>query len=152
VQIPFSFVARAQEGEIKITTASKEALELFNQGLAKWDNLHIQAAEELFNKAVAKDKDFAMAHCYLAWIAGSEKDRIDHLNKAVALADKFTKGERLLILSSQAFYEDNPKKAQELLEQLVTLHPKDKRAHQFCPSLQPVGLLLFGAGEVRRSG
>ena len=53
----------------------------------------------------------------------------EHLNKAVALADKVSNGERLLILSAQAGANGNVKGVKEDLDQLVAAYPNDERAH-----------------------
>jgi tetratricopeptide (TPR) repeat protein len=51
------------------------------------------------------------------------------LNKAVALADKASEGERLLILATQAGANAEAAKQKELLDKLVAAHPNDERAH-----------------------
>jgi tetratricopeptide (TPR) repeat protein len=55
----------------------------------------------------------------------------DHLKHAVAMADKASEGERLMIEATQASVENNPVKAIQLSEQLVQKFPNDKRAHYF---------------------
>jgi tetratricopeptide (TPR) repeat protein len=51
------------------------------------------------------------------------------LNKAVALADKASEGERLQILATQAANNGDAVKQKEYLEKLVAAYPNDERAH-----------------------
>ena len=55
-----------------------------------------------FDKAIALDPEFASAELARANAAGTAKEFFEHLNKAVALTDKASEGERLLILANQA--------------------------------------------------
>src|SRR6185295_7060623 len=56
------------------------------------------------------------------------KEFFDHLKKAVALADKASNGEKLLILGNEAGANGNAAKQKDLLEQLVAAFPNDERA------------------------
>ena len=61
--------------------------------------------------------------------AGTAKEFFEHLNKAVALADKASEGERLLILANQAGANGDAVKQKEYFEKLVAAYPNDERAH-----------------------
>ena len=60
-----------QSTDFTYTTKSSEALKLFNQGLDELDMLQLDRARGLFDQALAKDPDFAMAHFYRAQTAVS---------------------------------------------------------------------------------
>jgi uncharacterized protein HemY len=47
----------------------------------------------------------------------------------VALADKASDGERMLIQATEAGANANPTKQKEILEKLVAAYPNDERAH-----------------------
>lgn len=51
------------------------------------------------------------------------------MKKAVALADKASNGEKLLIVATEAGANANAPKQKENLEQLVSAYPNDERAH-----------------------
>ena len=54
--------ARAdQPGVLPITTKSKQARDLYLQGMVKLENLHAEEAFQDFHKAVQLDPDFALA-------------------------------------------------------------------------------------------
>ena len=110
--------------EIPITTNSDEALELFLKGRDMYDNLKTPQAAELFDKAIALDKDFAMAYLYRANSGGGYKIYRENLSKALDLLDKVTEGEKHLILYSNA---DNSIEQKAKLDTLLNLYPEDKR-------------------------
>ncbi|MEE8114818.1 MAG: tetratricopeptide repeat protein [Nitrososphaerales archaeon] len=120
----------AQKGEIPITTSSKEALELFKKGRDKWHDVEPAAAAPLFEQAIQKDANFAMAYLYRARSGGGFNVSRQNLDKAVRLVDKVSSGERLWILAVQAAFDEDQPKRKEHLEELVKLFPSDKRVHQ----------------------
>lgn len=121
-----------KEGEIPITTSSDEALELFKKGRELTENIKPQKAIPYFEKAVAKDSNFALAHLNLAfpyYNAGNTEKAFDAYYKALALVDKVSEGEKLLILAFKEGVDGNTTKVKELYQKLVKAYPKDKRAH-----------------------
>ena len=119
----------ATADKIPVTSSSEEARTLFLRGQALADQLQLQDARQLFEQAAAKDPSFAMAHCNLALTAPTTKEFFAHLNEAVTLSDKASKGERLLILAVQAGASADPAKALDYSEQLAAAYPGDERAH-----------------------
>jgi tetratricopeptide (TPR) repeat protein len=105
-------------------TASKEALALFVQGRDKVENLEDPGA--LFEQAIQKDPEFAMAYLFAG--RGNPEFR-KNVEKAATLADKASPGEREWILAARDQSEGNPSGRKEHLDQLLKLHPSDKRAH-----------------------
>ena len=117
------------KGAIALTTASDEARQLYLQGRALSENLRAHDGRKLYEQAAAKDPTFAMAHYQLATNSATAKDFFDHLKEAVALSDKVTDGERLMIQALEAGGNANPSKALELQQELVAKYPNDERAH-----------------------
>jgi tetratricopeptide (TPR) repeat protein len=121
--------ASANRGKIPLTTKSEEGRKLYDKGLALSDQLRPHDARQLFQQAAAKDPDFAMAHYELALNSPTPKEFRAHLDQAVALADKASEGERLLILSLQSGADAQPTKALEYAREAATKYPEDARAH-----------------------
>jgi tetratricopeptide (TPR) repeat protein len=119
--------ASAQQGDMPITTSSKEALALFIQGRDKAENLEQTAAIPLFDQAIQKDPGFAMAHLARAQSAGNFNQFREHLGHAVSLAEKVSPGERHWILAAQAQADNDLATAKEHIDQLLKLFPADKR-------------------------
>jgi len=117
------------DGKIPITTPSEAAKKEYLQGRDLADNLRVTDALEHFDKALALDSTFAIAHLARANASGTPKEFFAHLKMAVAHSEKASDGERLLILAAEAGANANPAKQKEHLEKLVAAYPKDERAH-----------------------
>ena len=121
--------ATSGSGKIPVTTASEDARKEFLQGQDLAERLLIQDSIQHFDKALSLDPNFALAELSRANSSPTAREFFDHLKKAVGLADKASKGEKLLILGTEAGANGNAAKQKEFLEQLVAVHPNDERAH-----------------------
>jgi tetratricopeptide (TPR) repeat protein len=120
--------ASADAAKIPITTASDEARKEFLLGRDLSERLLGQESLQHFDKAVALDPDFASAELALANNAATAKDFFDHQKKALALADKASEGEKLLILANEAGANGDVGKQKDYLDKLVAAYPNDERA------------------------
>ena len=116
-------------GKIPVTTSSEEARQAYLEGQVLLDNVGVTGARPFFETAVAADPNFALAYLRLAFTQTNPSDFRAQVQKASALADSVSEGERLWIQSVEAANQGNPAKALELLQQLVTAYPNDERAH-----------------------
>ena len=124
-------------GKIAVTTSSEDARKEFLQGRDLQEKLQIQDSIQHYDKAISLDPNFALAELNRAQVSPTGKEFFDHLKKAVALADKASNGEKLLILGNEAGANGNAAKQKELLDQLVAAFPNDEAG-----PLQPGWLLL----------
>ncbi len=116
-------------GKIAITTTSEEARKEFLSGRDLAEKLRITDSIQHFDKAIALDPNFALAHLNRANVSPTAKEFFDHLKHAVALSAKASDGERMLIQATEAGANANPTKQKEILDKLVTAYPNDERAH-----------------------
>lgn len=121
-------VASASEGKIPITTKSDEARQEFLQGQSLSDRLLAQDSLQHFDKAIALDPDFASAELARANSSPTTKEFFEHQQKAAALADKASEGERLMILANGAGANAEVVQQKDYLEKLVAAYPNDERA------------------------
>ena len=122
-------VTAVNKGKVPVTTNSEEARKLHAEGLKFADQLRPHEARQLFEKAVAKDPNFAMAHYDLAGASPNAKATTEHLDHAVALSKNATEGERLTILAFKAINNGDPAKWVDYLKQVTAAYPEDERAH-----------------------
>jgi tetratricopeptide (TPR) repeat protein len=123
IAIAVSSIAFGQNKEMPLT-GSKEAVALFVQGRDKIENL--EDAGTLFEQAIQKDPNFAMAYLF----AGRTNQEVrKNLEKAVSLAGKVSPGEREWILAAKEQADGNLVGRKAHIEQLLKLHPNDKRVH-----------------------
>ncbi len=121
--------AREDGSTVALTTGSEEARKLYLQGRTLAEQLRAHDGRELFQQAAAKDPTFAMAHYQLAVNSATAKEFFDHTKEAVALADRVSDGERLMILALEAGGNADPAKSLGYVQQLVAKYPGDERAH-----------------------
>ncbi len=117
------------DGKIPVTTTSPEAKAEFLQARDMIEKLQVTDSLPHFRKAIELDPAFAWAELALAQNSPTGTEFFEHLNKAVALAEKASNGERLLILAAQAGTNNDALQQQEYFEQLVTAYPEDERAN-----------------------
>jgi tetratricopeptide (TPR) repeat protein len=138
-------VASASEGKIPITTKSEEARQEFLQGQSLSDRLLAQDSLQHFDKAIALDPDFAVAELARANNSPTTKEFFEHQQKATALAEKVSDGERLLILANQAGANAEVIKQKDYLEKLLTAYPNDERAQLIA------GNFYFGQQQIEEA-
>ncbi|KPJ65411.1 hypothetical protein AMJ44_10250 [candidate division WOR-1 bacterium DG_54_3] len=118
-----------ENGKIPITTKSQEAREYYLQGRELWEKLRFQESIQFFEKAIAEDSGFAMAYLNLSFVVPNAKGFWENLDKAKALVDKVSEGERLWITGLEAGAHAYAMKQRELYRKLVEAYPQDERAH-----------------------
>ena len=121
--------SNAPAGKIPVTTSSEEARKEFLAGRDLSEKLRITDSIAHFDKALSLDPNFALAELLRANVSPTPKEFFDHLKKAVALADKASDGERMLIQAAEAGANGDPTKQKEILDKLVAAYPNDERAH-----------------------
>jgi Flp pilus assembly protein TadD len=113
---------------VAITTSSAEARTLYTRGRELSEQLRPHDARQQFEQAAAKDPAFALAHYSLALNSASAREFRGQLDQAVALSDKASDGERLMIQALQAGANGDSKKSLEYTRELVAKYPRDPRA------------------------
>ncbi|HJP92474.1 MAG TPA: tetratricopeptide repeat protein [Pyrinomonadaceae bacterium] len=121
--------ATAKNGKIPVTTSSEEARKEYLAGRDLQEKLRITDSIAHFDKAISLDPNFALAELNRANVSPTAKEFFEHLKKAVALSDKASDGERMLIQANEAGANGNPTQQKEILEKLVAAYPNDERAH-----------------------
>lgn len=126
--VPALRASEAPAGKIPVTTASADARSAYLTGRDLTERLRGQEARAHFEKAVAVDPGFAVAWLGLANTQASAQEFFAKLDKAVALADQVSAGERLMILGADAGGKGDTATQIKLYEELVQTYPQDERA------------------------
>jgi tetratricopeptide (TPR) repeat protein len=118
----------AGRDKVPITTTSDDARTLYLEGRDLLEKLRITDAHARFESSVGKDQDFALGYVGLANTAPTTKDFFAALGHAVALADKVSEPERMIIKGLEAGATGHPSQQKELYTRLVKAYPRDERA------------------------
>ena len=124
-------LAMAQQKHLSVTTASPEALALYQKALDFAENVESGSARPLLDQAIQKDPEFAMAYALRASTGGGFDVSRQNREKALSLVDKVSPGERHWIIAVQAQADGDVPKMKEHLVELVKLHPDDQHVAYF---------------------
>ena len=121
----------AQQKQLSVTTASPDALVLYQKALDFAENVESESARPLLDQAIQKDPAFAMAYALRSVTGAGFNVSRENRDMAVSLVDKVSPGERHWIMAEQARADgDVPKMKQHLVE-LLKLHPNDQHVAYF---------------------
>ena len=118
-----------EKGKIPITTKSKRARNLYQQGRELSENLRGQEAVRFFQQAIAVDSNFALAYLGLAIVQPSTKEFFEVFNTAKTYSDLISVGERLMIYGIDAAASGLQMQQRKMYLDLVDIYPSDERAH-----------------------
>lgn len=121
--------AAAETGKIPITTSSEVARQAYLDGLGLADKLRAQDSRAHFQRAVAEDPGFAIAHLQLAFTEPTFRGFFDEVARAVELAAGTSAGEQLWIRGVQAGTDGRAMEQRAAYRELVAAYPDDERAH-----------------------
>ena len=112
------------------TTSSVQALKAYLEGQAAYRSQDWSAAYEAFERAVAEDPDFALAHYRLSQAAGFTDSYVslESARRAVELSEALPERDRLLIKANSAYVQGRPETAERLYRQIVDTYPGDVEA------------------------
>lgn len=99
---PAAAAPAPEAGKIPLTTTSEEARKEYLEGRSLAERLLIHDSLAHFDKAIAPDPNFGLAELGRANASPTGTEFLDHLKKAVAVADKLSNGEKLQILAADA--------------------------------------------------
>ena len=121
----------AQQKQLSVTTASPDALVLYQKALDYVENVESESARPLLDQAIEKDPGFAMAYALRAFTGAGFNLARENRDKAVSLADKVSPGERHWIMAAQAQADGDVPKMKQHLAELLKLHPNDQHVAYF---------------------
>jgi DNA-binding SARP family transcriptional activator/tetratricopeptide (TPR) repeat protein len=111
----------------RVTTSSLEALRAFFDGRDAYSRQDFSGAREHFERAIAIDTAFALAHAFLSdvhWFGRSDRAAAKAaLDRALALTDRLTERERLRVRGQMADRFGDPADANASFQMLAERYP-----------------------------
>jgi len=118
---------KASSKVLPVTTSSSKARELYEKGMADYENLRLERATDGWRAAVKEDPDFALAQVWIAFNSRNPVEASAAREKAKALAAKVTPGERFMIQWIANIQEANFIAGISAMNDMLAMFPKDKR-------------------------
>lgn len=114
----------------QVTTSSLKALEQYADGIALWHRGEYRDSVTLLKGAIAADPDFAMAHAALgdadfSYITNLPDDGKAEFEKALALSERTTDRERMIIETQYAADRGHRGEARQLYRNYLNRYPDD---------------------------
>jgi len=124
-----SLVPGSRTGPMPVTTSSSAALALFDEARRLGEAYKRPVAFAVLDRAVALDKDFALARCYKAVFAEITEENADELDRAakIAASGRTSYAERLFIEAHVAERAGDPAGKEKRLRELAQMYPNDWR-------------------------
>ena len=120
---------RAEQTTIaSVTTSNLEAYQHYFKGEELINRLKFSEAKEEFQKAIALDSLFALAHYRLAYAAGWNQEVLtgQYINRAMELIDRLPERERFLVRVEKATVDSGWQAALRVLREMEKEYPDDK--------------------------
>jgi tetratricopeptide (TPR) repeat protein len=119
-------VKKGESNTLPVTTSSAHARELWEKGIADYENLYLERCNEDWRAAVKEDPNLAVAWAWIAFNSGNPQEVSDARAKAKALAPKLTPGEQLMIAWISKVQEGDFLGGITAMNDMLEMYPHDK--------------------------
>lgn len=119
-------VNKAPSTTLPITTSSAKARELYEKGMADYENLYLERCNEDWRAAVQEDPNLALAWAWIAFNSGNPQEVSRARAKAKELASKVTPGEQLMVAWIVKVQEGDFLGGISAMNDMLEMYPRDK--------------------------
>ena len=124
----------AQRGLAAVMTNNLDAYRYYSLALEQAQMFQFHESISLFEKALALDPQFALAHARIGYVyavrMGEGEKAMPHLEKALALSDRLSEKDRLFITAWEATATHDSARAIEIYRDLLARYPMETEAYQ----------------------
>jgi tetratricopeptide (TPR) repeat protein len=113
-------------GTMPVSASSEKARELYQKGMADYENLYLERCNEEWRAAVKEDASVAVAWAWIAFNSRNSSEVSAARAKAKALLPKVTPGEQLMIRWIADVQEGNYIAGISAMNDMLAMFPKDK--------------------------
>ena len=119
-------VKPAKTSSLTITTSSPKARQLYEKGMADYENLYLERCNDDWRAAVQEDPNLAVAWAWIAFNGGNPQEVSAARAKAKELAPKATEGEQLMVAWIVKVEEGDFIGGISAMNDLLEMFPRDK--------------------------
>ncbi len=117
---------RADSATLPVTTTSPKARELYEKGMADYENLYLERCNQEWRAAVQEDPNLAIAWAWIAFNSGNPQEVSQARAKAKELAPKATAGEQLMVAWISKVEEGDFLGGITAMNDMLEMYPSDK--------------------------
>lgn len=117
---------KGESAAMPVTTSSAKARELYQKGVADYENLYLERCNEDWREAVKEDPNLAIAWAWIAFNSGNPQEVSDARAKAKALASKTTPGEQLMVAWISKVQDGDFLGGITAMNDMLEMYPRDK--------------------------
>jgi tetratricopeptide (TPR) repeat protein len=117
---------KGESTTLPVTTTSPKARELYEKGMADYENLYLERCNDDWRVAVKEDPNLAVAWAWIAFNSGNPKEVSEARAKAKQLAPKATAGEQLMVAWISKVQEGDFLGGITAMNDMLEIYPHDK--------------------------
>jgi tetratricopeptide (TPR) repeat protein len=117
---------KGETNTLPVTTTSSKALELYQKGMADYENLYLERCNDDWRAAVKEDSNLAVAWAWIAFNSGNPQEVSQARAKAKELAPKATPGEQLMVAWISKVEEGDFLGGITAMNDMLEIYPHDK--------------------------
>jgi tetratricopeptide (TPR) repeat protein len=117
---------KGESATLPVTTSSTKARELYQKGIADYENLYLERCNDDWRAAVKEDPNLALAWAWIAFNSGNPQEVSDARAKAKALVPKLTPGEQLMVAWISKVQEGDFLGGITAMNDMLEMYPHDK--------------------------
>jgi tetratricopeptide (TPR) repeat protein len=111
---------------LPVTTSSAKARELYEKGMADYENLYLERCNDDWRAAVIDDPNFGLAWAWIAFNSGNPHEVSEARERALEVAPKLTPGEQLMIAWIAKVQQGDFIGGISAMNDMLEMYPKDK--------------------------
>ncbi len=119
-------VKKGDSATLPVTTSSPKARELYEKGMADYENLYLERCNDDWRAAVKEDPNLAVAWAWIAFNSGNPEEVSAARAKAKESAPKVTRGEQLMVTWIVKVQEGDFIGGISAMNDMLEMYPKDK--------------------------
>jgi len=117
---------KGETTNLPVTTTSPKGLELYQKGMADYENLYLERCNDDWRAAVKEDPNLAVAWAWIAFNSGNPQEVSQARAKAKELATKVTPGENLMVAWISKVQEGDFLGGITAMNDMLEMYPHDK--------------------------
>jgi len=122
----FAHHIKGQTATLPVTTSSAKARELYEKGIADYENLYLERCNDDWRAAVKEDPNLALAWAWIAFNSSNPEEVSAARAKAKEIAPKLTPGEQLMIAWIAKVQEGDYLGGITAMNDMLEMYPHDK--------------------------